>query len=255
MANSATNTLCFKPDCTVHAGVIPDAKMHAHGVPAFIFALGRTMEVKFKNGMTVTCRSVLMDAGVEHALITHGEPVAVSYLEHYSYATQKLRQAWLGKDKAVFDVIPRSRRAAAVFTDLLNSDFKALLGKHRSWSPMKMDSRVQVMFEKMVTQPGTIVTPFPDGFEVELGLSVSRFRHIFKAETGVSMQYYKQWLQASGFMRTLPAQSSLTHHALAHGYFDSSHFSNTYQKLIGVAPSKIIRNLGEVMVKKDLLVV
>jgi len=77
-------------------------------------------------------------------------------------------------------------------------------------------------------------------------LSESRFSHLFTAEMGVPFRQYRSWLQARTFVRTLPRHRTLTTHALETGFYDSSHLSNSFQKLIGLSPRVILANYPDV---------
>lgn len=72
-----------------------------------------------------------------------------------------------------------------------------------------------------------------------IGLSSSRFLHLFKEETGVSFRNYRTWRRARGFLPHANRTSSLTDVALSLGYPDSSHFSHSIRKTFGLKPRSI----------------
>lgn len=72
-----------------------------------------------------------------------------------------------------------------------------------------------------------------------IGLSSSRFLHLFKEETGVSFRNYRTWRRARGFLPHANRTGSLTDVALSLGYPDSSHFSHSIRKTFGLKPRSI----------------
>lgn len=72
-----------------------------------------------------------------------------------------------------------------------------------------------------------------------IGLSSSRFLHLFKEQTGVSFRNYRMWRRARTFLLHANHSSSLTDVALSLGYPDSSHFSHSIRKTYGLQPRSI----------------
>lgn len=73
----------------------------------------------------------------------------------------------------------------------------------------------------------------------KIGLSSSRFLHLFKEQTGVSFRNYRMWRRARTFLLHANNSSSLTDVALTLGYPDSSHFSHSIRKTFGLQPRSI----------------
>lgn len=72
-----------------------------------------------------------------------------------------------------------------------------------------------------------------------IGLSASRFLHLFKEETGVSFRNMRMWKRARRFLEHAAQETSLTEVALDLGYPDSSHFSHSIRKMYGLMPRAI----------------
>lgn len=72
-----------------------------------------------------------------------------------------------------------------------------------------------------------------------IGLSSSRFLHLFKEQTGISFRNYRMWRRARTFLVHANHDSSLTDVALSLGYPDSSHFSHSIRKVYGMKPRSI----------------
>lgn len=79
------------------------------------------------------------------------------------------------------------------------------------------------------------------------GLSLSRFLHLFKAETGVCLRKYRAWRRARSLLYHVRSPSTLTDIALETGYPDSTHFSHSIRRIYGLPPRDIVngsRQLG-----------
>lgn len=75
----------------------------------------------------------------------------------------------------------------------------------------------------------------------DVGLSVSRFLHLFKENTHIPFRSKRMWRRARRFMDYATVDSSLTEVALDLGYPDSSHFSHSIRSSFGLQPRSIQR--------------
>lgn len=74
-----------------------------------------------------------------------------------------------------------------------------------------------------------------------IGVSTSRFLHLFKENAGVSFRSARMWKRARRFMDHANRDDSLTEVALDLGYPDSSHFSHSIRACFGLQPRSIRR--------------
>lgn len=68
-------------------------------------------------------------------------------------------------------------------------------------------------------------------------LSPDRFRHLFVEETGMQFRPYVLWLRIEIALAALKAGKSLTEASHVGGFADSAHFSRTFRRMFGIAPS------------------
>jgi len=224
--------------------------MHAHGALALLVSSGACFRIRTDDGANIACRSALIAAGFKHKLITDGEPVASCHIELGSELAVKLRQAYLSQTDIVTDLTFMHERTTPIYEDFKNGSFQRIFGNKLDRVRGSMDPRIQtsleLMSQKTMMEFGWSNQKSKHFLTEGDALSDSRFRHLFREETGISPGYYRQWLQMRDFMRTIDQAPSLTLHALAHGFYDSSHFSNSYRKLLGLSPGRVIRNLASV---------
>ena len=74
---------------------------------------------------------------------------------------------------------------------------------------------------------------------VEVGLSPSRFLHLFKEETGISFRSFRAWKRARHLLHFANQDLNLAHLAQDIGYPDSTHFSHSIRRFYGLKPRAI----------------
>lgn len=102
----------------------------------------------------------------------------------------------------------------------------------------KLDWRISSAIED-IRLDGLESASLASDLAADIGLSSSRFLHLFKDQTGVSFRNYRMWRRARTFLMHANNASSLTDVALSLGYPDSSHFSRTIRKIYGLKPRSI----------------
>lgn len=73
----------------------------------------------------------------------------------------------------------------------------------------------------------------------EVGLSESRFMHLFREQMGLPVRQYLLWLRIRQAMRYWAEGAPLAEIALAAGFYDQAHFSRTIRRMTDYAPSMI----------------
>jgi AraC-like DNA-binding protein len=76
-----------------------------------------------------------------------------------------------------------------------------------------------------------------------VGLSPSRFRHLFVQEVGTTYRRFVLWLRLYAAMRRLGDARTLTEAAHDAGFADSAHLSRSFRRMFGIAPSAVGRNV------------
>jgi AraC-like DNA-binding protein len=73
----------------------------------------------------------------------------------------------------------------------------------------------------------------------QVGLSPSRFRHVFVAETGISFRAYLLWIRLRRALELGFGGTSWTDAAHATNFSDSAHLSRTTHRMFGFSPTAI----------------
>jgi AraC-like DNA-binding protein len=104
--------------------------------------------------------------------------------------------------------------------------------------PRQIDPRIRVVLDILLDdlQDQAISA---SACAAEVGLSTSRFLHLYKENTDIPFRSQRMWKRARRFMDHANRDESLTDVALDLGYPDSSHFSHSIRASFGLKPRSI----------------
>ncbi|MBM9502742.1 helix-turn-helix transcriptional regulator [Leptospira sp. 201903071] len=78
----------------------------------------------------------------------------------------------------------------------------------------------------------------------EAELSPSRFRHLFRKETGITFSGYRLWIKTRRAILSLGTQPELVQAAYQGGFADQAHFSRIFRRSFGMSPSEFVKGKG-----------
>ena len=84
-----------------------------------------------------------------------------------------------------------------------------------------------------------------------MGLSFSRFLHLFKAEVGTPFRSLRTWKRARSLLHHVTRDTNLVHVALDTGYPDSTHFSHSIRQVYGLKPRDLFAGSRQLTVLGD----
>lgn len=70
-------------------------------------------------------------------------------------------------------------------------------------------------------------------------LSASRFAHLFRAESGLSLSRYVIWMRLQLALQAVAAGEKLTAAAHGAGFADAAHLSRCFRQVVGIMPSEL----------------
>ncbi len=118
-------------------------------------------------------------------------------------------------------------------TDLSTADFDLRCFGHRL-APRKIDARIHSVLEDIRNDPSRSTTA--QDCAAAVGLSFSRFLHLFKDEVGTPFRSLRTWKRARSLLHHVTRAANLVHVALDTGYPDSTHFSHSIRHVYGLKP-------------------
>ncbi len=83
----------------------------------------------------------------------------------------------------------------------------------------------------------------PDGEQLAqlLHLSTSRFTHLFRAETGLSLSRYLLWSRLLNAIEAVAQGQNMTQAAHTAGFADLAHMSRSFRAIFGIIPSELLK--------------
>src|SRR5262249_17554697 len=128
---------------------------------------------------------------------------------------------------------------------------RTILNRELLGTSRELDSRIRTAIDRIAAEPTRRI---PAGqLARSLGLSESRFLHLFSRETGVPFRRYQLWFAMGAAMRALASGASLTTAALSAGFSSSAHFSSAFREMFGMEPSRLSRAGIEIRRKSSQL--
>ncbi|MFC3153178.1 helix-turn-helix domain-containing protein [Litoribrevibacter euphylliae] len=240
--------LHIRPEHAVFMGDFGFASKHRHGALVLLIGMSGPFRVQISGEPVMTCRSALIDANVEHTVDCQSEHLATLYFELSSPLGRALKHTFLDDASAAFDVVKATYFNQRIERRLLAADLPSLLCKPLEFPSVDVDSRIIHCLSMM--QDSMYLESSQTDVADMIGVSNSRLNHLFKQSVGIPFRHYKLWSKLSLFMHDYHATESLTDSALNSGFSDASHLSNSYRKVFGITPSKVLTDLDEFVISK-----
>ncbi len=101
----------------------------------------------------------------------------------------------------------------------------------------ELDGRIAAVVRRFQARPWANMSG--EDCASEINLSLSRFLHLFKDETGMNFRTFRAWKRGRDVLRHVNVERNLARFALDAGYPDSTHFSHSLRRIYGLQPSAI----------------
>ncbi|PFH08436.1 AraC-like DNA-binding protein [Collimonas sp. PA-H2] len=105
--------------------------------------------------------------------------------------------------------------------------------------------RAQPGFDQRISQALAAIAAHPRdtlngaALAAAVHLSASRFTHLFRQQTGLSLSRYLLWSRLLAAVEAVARGDNMTHAAHAAGFADLAHMSRTFRNTFGVVPSEL----------------
>jgi AraC-like DNA-binding protein len=113
-----------------------------------------------------------------------------------------------------------------------------LLSERRSPS---IDRRVKRVLRDLPSRLAEAEAVSLDAVAASVGLSPSRFLHLFTTSVGVPLRPYVLWLRLQCGASELARGSSVADAAFAAGFSDAAHFTRTFRRMMGATPRQVLQ--------------
>ncbi len=198
-----------------------------------------------RNGIGQSYRVACIPSGVSHEMDPVSGNMTLIYLDPLTTGQGLFSDLVLQPDHPAFelaDLVPESTR-------------REILRIVKTPGAQARSELLRVLDECWTRSPGHTIDPriqriiaraSPDDFCLgklarDVGLSVGRFRHLFKEETGVAFLHYRLWLKVKQAVHRMADQPDLALAAYDGGFADQAHFSRVFRRTFGMNPSEFTK--------------
>ncbi len=226
-------TVWLWPGQALYAG--PGLGLQPHSGSVFCLAVGvdEPLTVRTDSATTVA-RTILIPPRVRHQLTVRGRLVSC-YLDPASARTASCRELFGDPDG-----IGEQHRAERALLDVPIDDSAA-----RRWldaaaptQVQQMDPRIELVAKQIRDDPATAESAAE--LAATIGLSESRFLHLFRQETGSSLRRYRLWSRLTRAGAEIAAGKSLTVAAVEAGFTSPSHLSDRFKTTFGLSATALL---------------
>lgn len=196
-----------------------------------------------------SCKTVIIAPDQPHKLVSRDVQVAAFYLVPETDAGRMLSAHCSGR--AVFAppagvlaaITPQLRKYLEQGCSVEEADalceylFKKLTPPTNPNLPL--DLRIGRALNYLDAEVGNRVTIADVASEV--ALSRSHLEHLFSEQVGIPISRYVLWTRIRGALMLMAGGKLLTEVAYDVGFSDSAHLSRTFRRMIGIAPSTLLR--------------
>lgn len=221
------------PGQALYAG--PGLGLQPHSGSVFCLAAGVDEPLTVQTGSATTvARTVLIPPRVRHHLTVQGRLVSC-YLDPASARTASCREMFGDTDG-----IGKKHRAERALLNVPTDDSSA-----RRWldaaaptQAQRMDPRIELVAKQIRDDPTAVESAAE--LAATIGLSESRFLHLFRHETGSSLRRYRLWSRLTRACAEIASGQSLTVAAAEAGFTSPSHLSDRFKSTFGLSATALL---------------
>ncbi len=189
------------------------------------------------------CRSVLVKPNQLHLIHTSADDHAFIYIDALSDDLATLRAHCrqpgdalsfdLANEGEVMDVLTHMPRTAQAWKDT-----EATLAHSLGFAQRRTEPRIAAVVQALLLSPDD--TRQAEDWAFNIGLSSSRFQHLFKESVGIPFRRFRLWSRMRTALAHAMRGASLTEAALAAGLSSAAHLSAAFKGMFGISPSQLI---------------
>ncbi|SEH89908.1 AraC-type DNA-binding protein [Mycolicibacterium rutilum] len=223
------------PGLALYAGPSLNLAPHSGSVWCLAVGIGGPLTVTVAGAEPVRAPSVLIPPRLTHHLACHGDGLVSCYLEPASSRAESCRAkvgAWhagIGSghvDEDRLQFTPDDDEAASHWLDIAAPA-----------ADRRIDPRIAVTVNRIRDHPAD-AAPSRE-LAAAVGLSESRFLHLFRAEVGTSLRRYRLWARLLAAGTVIADGKTLTDAAMHAGFASPSHLSDRFRSTFGLSASQL----------------
>ena len=232
----------------LYCGPLQHLDTHVYGADVLHVGIYGPFRMMLEDGEWRAYRCAVVPAGIPHALDLAGGVHGKLFVERHGPAWTFLRSRYPGLERAVtsFDdpaTVECFRRVHEEdpSPDVLAGYVDRLLGSRSPAPVLRCDERVRHAIDLICREPDRNFSQAE--LAERVGLSPSRFLHLFRQHTGVPYRRFRNWKRMVAAVQSLHGADNMTRAALDAGFADATHFSHSFRHTFGVNPAPVFRRI------------
>lgn len=216
-------------------GAVSDNKPHRHYAIQFTIALGsdflvngKRVENDFHLQPVMQSHQISATSDVVILLINPATPIG-DWLTHVA-STSELAQCSL----AIAHLVKTSVKTLKPANEMLVAIEQCFDNYITTLATTMQEPRINHALTLLQDRALTITSAHDIANQV--GLSSSRFLHLFKQHTQITYRRFQLWLKLMASIEQLLTANSITDVAYCYGFSDSAHYSRTFKECFGFSP-------------------
>lgn len=231
-------------DRVVYLGLLGEPAPRCFGSHALYLSLQAPHRIRLDGGDWQIGRLSVVPPAVRHRIVS-GERMICGLLLEAETVEPAALPAWLREGRGVVDAPQAYWHMQAALDGLRGAGAQPPVDTAafdtcffgQVLRPRALDPRVQAVLARIKADPHGQASA--GDCAAQAHLSVSRFLHLFKAETGSAFRSFRAWQRARSLLYRVTQSGSLTGIALDAGYPDATHFSHSIRQVYGLTPRSI----------------
>jgi AraC-like DNA-binding protein len=224
-----------------YSGASFSTERHSHFLTQLCLAVDAPLRLRGKNGKWREYKAALIPSGISHETEKSAHPFMLILFDPLTIGAKLFARRAITEGEPAIDISDAltAQEIQAIAETMANPTAQSKLGilqilqKHRT-APTEstIDPRIQVSVDKIAKG-----NPSLADLATTARLSASRFRHLFRDETGIALSGYKVWVKTRKAITLLGERPELSHAAYQGGFADQAHFSRIFRRSFGMSPS------------------
>ena len=219
--------------------------LHRHHCVQLVLALDGTLRFRERPRQRWTTRAaVLVRPDAWHEVNARGIDVLIAFVDAESELGAALAE------RTATDVTPLPMATVARWRTQLGDSASLTAARVEPWvtttllsdrRPPSIDHRVKRVLRDLPNRLAEAEAVSLDAVAASVGLSPSRFLHLFTTSVGVPLRPYVLWLRLQCGASELARGRSVADAAHAAGFSDAAHFTRTFRRMIGATPRQVLQ--------------
>ncbi|HEX5959011.1 MAG TPA: helix-turn-helix domain-containing protein [Hyphomicrobiaceae bacterium] len=216
---------------------------HAHSVPVLLGGLYEPFRLRIAGTGWHRCRAAVVPAGVSYEFNIGGSPLAVLYLEPTLAGADALVPLVQNAVEAGGALVAQAGELSLLRELYEDRRSMAWVGTATNDLLTFSNRRIRRRLDERIARVLRAMDPRHEGpvsaasAARSVGLSSSRFQHLFAEQVGVPFRRYRTWHRLRLAIGEAVAGSNLTAAAHTAGFSDQAHFAHSFRRTFGAPAS------------------